>query len=122
MINANLDTFIDYEWEHGVTLFYNGYIYFCSGGFKPDWKTFSYGVFRQRAENENNLYYREYMENDKPVDYEKVFEVAGDYDDVKKKFFSAHIFDGKSFWEVEKEIAWLEQGEPIIIDSGDQVT
>lgn len=31
-------------------------------------------------------------------------------DDVKEQFLKAKIFDGKSFWEVEKELAWYDEG------------
>ena len=44
------------------------------------------------------------------VDYSTVLDVWGDSpDDVKPIFLSAKIFDGKSFWEVEKEIAWYDE-------------
>ena len=29
--------------------------------------------------------------------------------DVKEQFLKAKIFDGKSFWEVEKELAWYDE-------------
>ncbi|MBQ7525984.1 MAG: hypothetical protein IJT09_06075 [Abditibacteriota bacterium] len=126
MINANLDTFIDYEWEHAVELFYKGYLYYCSGNFigsiPIDKNKFYYTVTRWKAVTHDNIIYHEYRignKNGNVLGYEKLLDVEGAYDDVKKKFFSAPIFDGKSFWEVEKEIAWLEQGEPIIIDGGD---
>ena len=28
---------------------------------------------------------------------------------VKEQFLKAKIFDGKSFWEVEKEMAWYDE-------------
>jgi len=35
-------------------------------------------------------------------------------DRLKKRFLEASIFDGKTFWQVENKIAWLEEGSPII--------
>lgn len=50
------------------------------------------------------------------MDYSTVYEAYDkDMDVLKKKFIEAPIFDGKSFWQVEKEIAWLDEGEPICI-------
>jgi len=31
---------------------------------------------------------------------------------IKKKFLEAKIFEGNNFWEVENEIAWLDEGVP----------
>ena len=39
-----------------------------------------------------------------------------DMDVIKKKFLEAPIFDGKTFWQVENEIAWLDEGKPIVIN------
>ena len=35
-------------------------------------------------------------------------------DRLNKRFLEASIFDGKTFWQVENKIAWLEEGSPII--------
>jgi hypothetical protein len=32
---------------------------------------------------------------------------------IKKQFLEATTFEGKTFWQVEKEIAWLDEGSPI---------
>ena len=52
------------------------------------------------------------VENGDVVDYEDTyFEAWGDgEDDVKEQFLKAKIFDGKSFWDVEKESAWYDEG------------
>ena len=31
-------------------------------------------------------------------------------DALREKFLKAKIWDGKSFWEVEKDLAWLDDG------------
>ena len=42
-----------------------------------------------------------------------VFRRNTDLELIKKKFLEANIFDGKSFWEVERVLAWLDEGAPI---------
>jgi len=32
---------------------------------------------------------------------------------LKREFLTAPIFEGKTFWQVERELLWLEEGEPI---------
>ncbi len=32
---------------------------------------------------------------------------------IKKRFLESAIYDGKTFWDAEKELAWLDEGEPI---------
>ena len=46
----------------------------------------------------------------KNSNYQKVFDIYGNSEEeVKEEFLKAKIFDGKSFWEVEKEIAWYDE-------------
>lgn len=33
---------------------------------------------------------------------------AANEETLREKFLKAKIWDGKSFWEVEKELAWLD--------------
>lgn len=33
---------------------------------------------------------------------------------LKKQFLIAPIFEGKSFWQVEKDLTWVDEGEPLI--------
>ena len=35
-------------------------------------------------------------------------------DRIKQRFLEAPVFEGKTFWQVEKEIAWLDEGQPIV--------
>lgn len=67
------------------------------------------------AENEDNIYYHSVYEIDGTLDWERVCDIEStDIDVIKKMFLEAPIFDGKSFWQVEKQIAWLDESEPII--------
>lgn len=56
------------------------------------------------------------VENGDVVDYEDTYFEAWGYgeDDVKEQFLKAKIFDGKSFWDVEKESAWYDEGQSFI--------
>jgi len=36
-------------------------------------------------------------------------------DDIKRRFLCSPVFDGNSFWEVESQLVWVEEGSDIII-------
>lgn len=106
MINANLDQFLDTGWFNEATLYLNGYTYWCEGYWKQGLeKPMHFFVYKYEAEVINKIYTK--PKNEK---YKTVFDVWGyGEDDVKELFLKAKIFDGKSFWEVEKEIAWYDE-------------
>ena len=46
-----------------------------------------------------------------------------DLDFIKETFLKSPVFEGKSFWEVEKKLAWLDHsGHSVIINSIDDIT
>ena len=116
MINGYLQQFLDSGWYMESTIYYNGYIYWCEASTNPDTNITRFFVDRWRATTFDNILYNEYHKNGKIVDYSTVYETYDeDMDILKKKFLEAPIFDGKSFWDVEKEIAWLDEGKAIDI-------
>ncbi len=111
MINGDLDQFLDTGWFTEATLFYNGYIYWCEGVWVNDFTLMKFFVNKWEAENEDDTYYHTIVEKDGSVKCETVFEMEHeDREFVKKKFLEAPIFDGKSFRQVEKQLAWLDDG------------
>ena len=114
MINANLEQFLDTGWFSEATLYYKGYTYWCEGGRdKSKEKPFHLFIYKYKSylvkENEDT-WSRRLIENGDVVDYSIVLDIRGyDEDDVKEQFLKAKIFEGKSFWEVEKEIAWYDE-------------
>ncbi len=115
MINANLTQFLDTGWFNEATLYLNGYTYWCEGCWdKTKDKPMHFFVYRYRSELHHNEdgepYTTRVLENNDVVDYSTVFDVWGyGEDDIKEQFLQAKIFDGKSFWEVEHEIAWYDE-------------
>ena len=68
-------------------------------------------VDKWRAENENNEWYHSILNKDGEIKYERVYEDSdADRELIKKRFLKADIWDGKTFWQVESEIAWLDDG------------
>jgi hypothetical protein len=117
MINGNLEQFLDTGWFSESTLYLNGFIYFCAAYAKDNNR--EYSVYKWRATNEDNKYFHSICNDDNLVDWERVYEDSDcNLDLIKKRFLEARIFDGKSFWEVESEIAWLDESTPIKKDSG----
>lgn len=44
-----------------------------------------------------------------PAGYDDSFHLeAPDVDTLREMFLKSPVFDGKTFWEVEKELAWLD--------------
>ena len=111
MINASLSQFLDTGWFSEATLYYKGYTYWCEG----DWdytrdKPMHFFVYKYRSIVVDKIYTRRLVDNGDVVDYSIVFEVYGANEtEVKEQFLKAKIFEGKSFWEVEKELAWYDE-------------
>jgi hypothetical protein len=112
MINGNLDQFLDNGWFSETTLYYNGYIYWLEA--QTDDIESVFFIDRWKAQNEDNKYYHSILNNDGTLSYDRVLEIHGsNLDLIKKQFLEATPFEGKTFWQVEKEIAWLDEGSPI---------
>ena len=118
MINGNLEQFLDLGWCTEATLFFEGYIYWCEGYKDPEDNTVHFFVDKWKAENEKNLFYHTIIKEGQPFEWERIFERSGkDFEIIKKDFLEANIFDGKSFWEIETKLAWLDDGGDIIFNS-----
>ena len=106
MINANLEQFLDTGWYNEATLYLNGYTYWCEGYWKQGKeKPMHFFVYKYKAQIVDEIY-------STPIDeeYETILDIWGfGEDDVKEQFLKAKIFEGKSFWEVENEIAWYDE-------------
>ena len=118
MINGLLDQFLDTGWFTEATLFYNGFIYWCEAQSDLTTNAITFFVDKWAAENENNTYYHSLMEPDGTLIWERVFEISDtDMDRIKQRFLEAPVFEEKTFWQVERDIAWLDEAQPIIRDS-----
>lgn len=108
MINANLSQFLDTGWFNEATLYYKGYIYWCEGYWdKTKENPMHFFVYRFPAKVVDEIYFERIHTNES---FKYIFGIWGyGEDDVKEQFLKAKIFEGKSFWEVEKELAWLDE-------------
>lgn len=116
MKNGNLSQFLDTRWYMGTAIFYHEYVYWCEGvtSFETDKTTF--GVERWKAHCDGELYNQLVKASGDLVDYEKVFEITGtDMDEIKRQFLTASIFESKSFWDVENDLIWVDEGIDIQI-------
>lgn len=106
MINANLEQFLDTGWFSEATLYLNGYTYWCEGCWNEEReKPMHFFVYKYESVVVDKIYTKP-----KNSDYETVLDIYGNSEEeVKEEFLKAKIFDGKSFWEVEKEIAWYDE-------------
>lgn len=91
MINGNIDEFMDKLWSGEELIYtYNGKKYFSQGYIMDDGK---YRFELQRWEPDADILWKtEGLSNQ----------------DSLEAFLKEPLFDGKTFWEVEKEIEWVD--------------
>lgn len=107
MERAALDQFLDTGWMNGAELFYHGCIYrteCCKSGNK--YLAFAYSWRARKISSD------EYIDDFTPEEKEhwcKVFErTASTEEGAREALLNEPIFEGKTFWEAEREIEWLE--------------
>ena len=122
MINGSLDQFLDTGWYSEATIYYNGYIYWLEGYTKPEIHMHFFFIDRWRALLNDDMHYCEYRLNNRLVDYKRIYEIsANDMDILKRRFLEAPVFDGKTFWEIEDNLIWADEDEPIEIESFSEI-
>lgn len=116
MINGTIEQFLDTGWYSEATLFYNGRIYWFEGNTDFETGITKFVVNSWKAKNYDDKYFGSYIDEETKdvAEYRQDFIAKNsDMDWIKKEFLTAKIFEGKSFWEVEPELVWLDEGEPI---------
>lgn len=112
MINGDTEQFLDTGWYFESTLYFNGYIYWHEA--QTGDKETVFFVDRWKVQNENNLYFHTLLEADGTLHWERALEIHGtDLDLIKKQFLESPIYDGKTFWDIEKELIWLDESYPL---------
>lgn len=104
MINGNLSQFLDTGWWNAdATIYYKDHIYFLDGAFN-DKHQMQLSIRKWRAKNIDNKIYENVLDsNGNLIDYKEFKIEAATEEALREKFLKAKIWDGKSFWEVEKE-------------------
>ena len=115
-MNANsLTQFLDTGWFTEATLYYHGNIYWSEAQFNEETQCTTFFVDRWPVEKEDDQYYHSITDADGVIHWERVYEDTDtSLEMIKRRFLSAEIFDGHSFWDVEKELRWLEESDPVI--------
>lgn len=91
MINGNIDEFMDKLWDGEELIYtYNGKKYFSQGY------------------NLDNGVYRLELQLWEPYGDVLWFTEGISRQDSVESFLKAAVFDGKTFWEVEKSIEWVD--------------
>lgn len=108
MINGNLEQFLDTGWWNtDATLFYQDHIYFFDGYFDKEHRM-HLKVMKWKAKNINNERFENICDSSgKPFDYQCLELQGATEEELREKMLKEKIFDGKSFWSVEKELVWL---------------
>ncbi len=115
MINGNLEDFLSSGWYSESTLYLNGYTYWCEGSYNINRdKKFHFWVYRYKSiihkDEDGDIWTSRMIENNDVVDYSVALDLWGESsEEIKPIFLNSKIFDGKSFREVEQEIAWYDE-------------
>ena len=117
MINGSLNTFLDTGWYSEATIFYNGYIYWLESDTNEETGITHFFIDRWQASTDDNITYKEHLDrNGNIIGFSRVLDIYDEnMDIIKRKFLLSEIFEGHSFWDVEKQLAWLDQGDPILV-------
>ena len=109
MINGSLEKFLDTGWWNAdATIYYKDHIYFLDSYFDEK-GAIHLRIMKWKAKNiDNKTYENVYDSNGKWIDFSEIEMDAPNEAALRENFLKAKIWDGKSFWEVEKELAWLE--------------
>lgn len=111
MINGRLEHFLDTGWFSEAELFLNGYVYWCEAQRGAETGETTFVVDCWPAQLEDGKYYHSLLEPDGSLKWSRVLEIKdNDLDRIKQQFLEAPIFDGKTFWQVERKIAWVDDG------------
>ena len=116
MNNGDVGIFLDTGWYMESTLYYCGRVYWCEGFTDSETGLSTFFVDSWEAECLDGKFYRTYLDRaGEPQGYKKDLEIHGtDMDLLKKQFLMAPIFEGKSFWQVENDLTWVDEGEPLV--------
>lgn len=118
MKNGDVEIFLDTGWYMESTLYYEGRVYWCEG-YTDDNGMSTFFVYSWEAECPDGKFYRQYQDKKgEPQGYKVNLDIHGtDMEMLKKEFLATPIFAGKSFWQVEAELIWVDEGEPLIRES-----
>ena len=77
----------------------------------PLYDQFTFFVNSWEADIIEDRYYKSKKDLDGQfMNFKEIYrETNDDMDYVRKSFLEANIFEGKSFWEIEPELKWLEE-------------
>ena len=114
MKNGDLDQFLEAGWYTEAVLYYDHHVYWCEGTTDFSTGITTFFVDCWKAECDGELYHQYLTDTGEIVDYQRVIEITGkDHNAIKQQFLAAPVFGGKSFWQIEKELVWVEEGDPI---------
>lgn len=109
MINGDIEQFLDTGWYCEAELYYQGHVYWCEGEYLTPTDT-HFWVYRWKAVCDDNKYYHTVLGKDgEPEEWSVAYDIhAGNLDEVRRRFLQAPLFDGRTFWQAEHDIAWVD--------------
>ncbi len=101
MINGNVDEFIDVITYQDAAVMYKGFRYFFNGlCFNEKTKTYKIEIYKEKLK-EGSKYEYEFVED--VFSWKSVSK-----DECLYHLLNDKIFEGKSFYEVESEMHWID--------------
>lgn len=123
MDEVSRNQFLDTGWYSEAEIYYKGYIYWFEGGITDRiTKKIRFFINKFKVslyEEDGETYYSIFLDEDnRVIEGSIIYEVFDvNFDDLKLMWMKEPIFEGKKFWEVEHELEWIEEGDPIIVNS-----
>lgn len=113
MKNGTIEQFLESGWYSEATLFFNGYTYWCEGNWLNDRidKKLHFTVQKYKSLVVDSFHTKCIVDKTgAAIDFEYVIDAWFiDEDEAKKFFLESKIFNNKTFWEVEDELAWYDE-------------
>lgn len=111
----SLDKILGENWRGEAALYYEGFVYWLEGYDDPKTGASVFFIDRWKAKCEDGKVYHSYQSATRELeDYACVYkDEAKEVKTLKERFQEAKVFAGKTFAEVEKQIAWVQEGDPI---------
>lgn len=109
MKNGNTEQFLDTGWMNEAEIYYHDFIYWCEGFVDENGK-WHFSIRKWKViTNDHRTYVNAYDQNGNLIGYDDSFKIeAFDEGTLRETFLKSPVFDGKTFWEVEKNLEWLE--------------
>lgn len=117
MINGILNIFLNTGWKNESCLYYKGNVYWCEGYYDDKENSCHFFIRRFAGRLDKTTNTADYLLDDTGdvMNYDDSYHITGNsMDELLYRFLRAKVFEGKSFWEVEKVLIWVNDSNTFV--------